>query len=49
MFVVGLCSVDLVILIFVAIFGDYKAVMAKDKERPMSRNVGYVVNLTQQC
>ncbi len=42
MIVVGLCSVDVIILTFVAIFGDYKAVMAEDKERPISRNVCYM-------
>ena len=39
MIVVGLCSIDIIILIFVAIFGDYKAILAKDKERLISRNV----------
>ena len=46
MIVAGLCSVQIIILIFVAIFGDYGAVMVEDKERPVSRNVCWVISTT---
>ena len=37
--VVGLCSLSIILLTFEAIFGDYRAVLAKDRERTQSRNV----------
>ena len=42
--VLGMCSVVVIIGIFVAIFGDYEAVQVPDRERPITRNVRLALN-----
>ena len=41
--VLAMCSVVVIIGIFVAIFGDYRAVQVPDRERLITRNVSSFV------